>query len=197
MANAILAVAVCTAAGVDPEVAASALATVDVPGRVERVDRGQPFLALVDYAHKPAALEAVIATLRAHTNGRVAVVVGAGGDRDRGKRPLMGEVGARTADLLVITDDNPRTEDPAVIRASISEGARSVPDAQRGEVREVGDRAVAIAEAVSWARPGDVVLIAGKGHETGQETNGVKQPFDDRVVLGQALDNLPESGGAK
>ncbi|MFI6869581.1 UDP-N-acetylmuramoyl-L-alanyl-D-glutamate--2,6-diaminopimelate ligase [Nocardia sp. NPDC050406] len=191
IANGLLAVAVCQAAGVDAAVAAAALAEVDVPGRMQRVERGQDFLAVVDYAHKPAAVESVIATLRGHLaeqgGGRLAVVVGAGGDRDAGKRPLMGEAGARGADLLIITDDNPRTEDPAAIRAAVRAGAETVPDDERGEVREVGDRAAAIAAAVDWARPGDVVLVAGKGHETGQEISGVKYPFDDREVLAAAL----------
>ncbi|PPJ19068.1 UDP-N-acetylmuramoyl-L-alanyl-D-glutamate--2,6-diaminopimelate ligase [Nocardia nova] len=191
IANGLLAIAVCAAAGVDAAVAAAALGEVDVPGRMQRVNAGQDFLALVDYAHKPAAVESVIATLRRHlrdSGGRLAVVVGAGGDRDAGKRPLMGATAARGADLLVITDDNPRTEDPAEIRAAIRAGALGIAEAERGEVREIGDRAAAIAAAVDWARPGDVVLVAGKGHETGQEIAGVKYPFDDREVLGQALE---------
>lgn len=186
--NAALAVALCAAVGADVDTAARGIAAVAVPGRVERVDRGQDFLAVVDYAHKPAALEAVLDTLRAGTTGRIAVVVGAGGDRDRGKRPLMGEVVAREADLVVITDDNPRTEDPAAIRAAVAAGARAVPDDERAELREVADRAEAIETAVAWARAGDVVLVAGKGHETGQEIHGVKHPFDDREVLAAALD---------
>lgn len=187
VANAMLAVATCAAAGGDPVAAARSLAEVDVPGRVERVDRGQDFLAVVDYAHKPAALSAVIATLRAQTTGRIALVVGAGGDRDHGKRPIMGEVGARDTDLLIITDDNPRTEVPATIRAAMVAGAIAVPEAERGDVREIGDRAAAIAAAVDWAQAGDVVLVAGKGHETGQEIQGVKYPFDDREVLADAI----------
>ncbi|WP_441952986.1 UDP-N-acetylmuramoyl-L-alanyl-D-glutamate--2,6-diaminopimelate ligase [Nocardia sp. 2TAF39] len=198
IANGLLAVAVCAAAGVEPSVAAPALATVDVPGRMQRVERGQDFLAIVDYAHKPAALQSVIATLRGHLAvgpvGRLAVVVGAGGDRDAGKRPLMGSVGARGADLLIITDDNPRTEDPAAIRAAMRSGAMDVPEVERGEVREIGDRAEAIAAAVTWARPGDVVLIAGKGHEAGQEIQGVKHPFDDREVLAAALERRSPQG---
>ncbi|MEU7633919.1 UDP-N-acetylmuramoyl-L-alanyl-D-glutamate--2,6-diaminopimelate ligase [Nocardia sp. NPDC049220] len=198
IANGLLAIAVCAAAGVESSVAAPALATVDVPGRMQRVERGQEFLAIVDYAHKPAALESVIATLRGHlaadTAGRLAVVVGAGGDRDAGKRPLMGAAGARGADLMIITDDNPRTEDPAAIRAAIRSGASEVPEAERGEVREIGDRAEAIAAAVEWANPGDVVLIAGKGHEVGQEIQGVKHPFDDREVLAVALDRRSPQG---
>ncbi|WP_328290168.1 UDP-N-acetylmuramoyl-L-alanyl-D-glutamate--2,6-diaminopimelate ligase [Nocardia aurantiaca] len=197
IANGILAVAVCAAAGVEAQTAAAALGAVDVPGRMQRVDRGQEFLAVVDYAHKPAAIESVVATLRTWLaerrllpglgEGRLAVVVGAGGDRDAGKRPLMGAAAARGSDLAIITDDNPRSEDPAAIRAAVLAGAQAVPGAERGEVREVGDRAAAIRIAVDWAQPGDVVLVAGKGHETGQEIAGVKHPFDDREVLAAAL----------
>jgi UDP-N-acetylmuramoyl-L-alanyl-D-glutamate--2,6-diaminopimelate ligase len=145
----------------------------------------------------------VIATLRTHlatagSRGRLAVVVGAGGDRDTGKRGPMGAAAARGADLLIVTDDNPRTEDPAAIRASLVAGARSVADEQRGEIRDIGDRTAAIAAAVDWAHPGDVVLVAGKGHEAGQEINGVKYPFDDREVLAAAIDSTlrHSSGGA-
>nr|WP_258195876.1 UDP-N-acetylmuramyl-tripeptide synthetase [Rhodococcus sp. OK611] len=193
VANALLALATLAAAGVDPERAAAGIGSVDVPGRVQRVDRGQDFLAVVDYAHKPAALEAVIATLRGQSAGRLAVVVGAGGDRDQGKRPMMGEVSARGADLVIITDDNPRSEDPAAIRAAVREGALGVPEAARAEVREFADRAEAIADAVRWAEPGDMVLVAGKGHEIGQEINGVKHPFDDREVLAAAIDAVGRS----
>ncbi|MEO6882025.1 MAG: UDP-N-acetylmuramoyl-L-alanyl-D-glutamate--2,6-diaminopimelate ligase [Mycobacteriaceae bacterium] len=199
--NAVLAVGVLAQVGVDPRIAAEAMADVDVPGRMQRVhstDAGQGcggaveaeprITAVVDYAHKPAALAAVIEALRAGAgSGRLAVVVGAGGNRDAGKRPLMGEAAARGADLLVVTDDNPRGEDPAVIRAAVLAGAQVVPVPERAEVREVAGRAAAIRVAVDWARPGDVVLVAGKGHETGQEVGGVRHPFDDRTELGSAL----------
>lgn len=187
VANALLAIAILGLAGVDPQRAVQGISEVDVPGRMQRVDAGQPFLAVVDYAHKPAALQAVIEALRGQASGRVAVVVGAGGDRDTGKRAMMGEVAARGADLLVVTDDNPRSEEPASIRAEILAGARSVAAAERAEVREATDRASAIDAAVKWARRGDVVLVAGKGHETGQEVDGVKHPFDDRSVLAAAI----------
>lgn len=197
IANALLATAVATTAGVPTDIAVAAIARVAVPGRLERVDRGQAFLVVVDYAHKPAALDAVLATLRAQTAGRIAVVVGAGGDRDTGKRPMMGEIAARGADLAIITDDNPRTEDPATIRAEVLAGTQAAPVPDRtAEVREIGDRSAAIRSAISWAAAGDVVLIAGKGHETGQEIDGVKHPFDDRVVAAQALDELAATGPA-
>ncbi|KXP14575.1 UDP-N-acetylmuramoyl-L-alanyl-D-glutamate--2,6-diaminopimelate ligase [Tsukamurella pseudospumae] len=186
VANAALALVIAHEAGVPLADAIRGIGAVAVPGRVQRIDRGQDFLAVVDYAHKPAALDAVIATLRGQTAGRIVVVVGAGGDRDRGKRPLMGEAAARAAELVIVTDDNPRTEDPAAIRAAVLAGARAVPGG--GEVREVGDRRAAIVEAVNWARTGDVVLIAGKGHEAGQEINGVKHPFDDRDEVAAALE---------
>lgn len=184
VANALAAIAACAEVGFDPaRVAAGIAAGGGVPGRLERVDAGQDFLVVVDYAHKPDAVEAALRTLRPLTGGRVLVVLGAGGDRDPGKRPLMGEIAARLADVLVVTDDNPRSEDPAAIRAAVLEGA----DAAAAEVVEIGDRRLAIREAVRRARPGDIVLVAGKGHETGQEVAGVVHPFDDRTV---ALEEL-------
>jgi UDP-N-acetylmuramoyl-L-alanyl-D-glutamate--2,6-diaminopimelate ligase len=165
-------------------VAAGIAAGGGVPGRLERVDAGQDFVVVVDYAHKPDAVEAAIRTLRPLTAGRVIVVLGAGGDRDPGKRPIMAELAARLADLLVVTDDNPRTEDPAAIRAAMLAG---VDDADRDRVLEVGDRRAAIREAVRRAAPGDIVLVAGKGHETGQEVAGVVHPFDDREVVREEL----------
>ncbi len=188
VANAVLALAVLDAAGVPVEVAAPAVVAAVVPGRMERVDAGQDFLAVVDYSHKPAAVDGALRALRPLTRGRLAVVLGCGGDRDRGKRPHMGAIAARGADLLVVTDDNPRSEDPAEIRRAMLAGALAVPASDRGEVVEVGDRAAAIAHAVRWAGPGDTVLIAGKGHEAGQEVAGVVHPFDDRAVLRAALE---------
>lgn len=186
VANALLATAMLDAVGVSPEQAAPGLRTARVPGRLEAVDRGQSFLALVDYAHKPGALQAVLATLREQSSGRLAVVFGAGGNRDPGKREPMGRVAAELADLVVVTDDNPRDEDPAVIRAAIVAGAA----AGNAEVVEIGDRREAIDHAVAWARPGDVVIIAGKGHEAGQTSSGRTRPFDDRDELAGALEAL-------
>jgi UDP-N-acetylmuramoyl-L-alanyl-D-glutamate--2,6-diaminopimelate ligase len=185
IANALLAVAILDVLGVAPEQAAPGLRAAQVPGRLEAVDRGQGFLALVDYAHKPGALLAVLETLRAQSAGRLAVVFGAGGNRDPGKRAPMGRIAAELADLVVVTDDNPRDEDPAAIRATILAGAAAAGGA--GEVIEVADRRAAINRAVGWAHPGDVVLIAGKGHETGQTAAGSTRPFDDRDELAAAL----------
>jgi UDP-N-acetylmuramoyl-L-alanyl-D-glutamate--2,6-diaminopimelate ligase len=189
VANALAAVAACAEAGFDAAAVAAGLAAgTGVPGRLERVDAGQDFAVVVDYAHKPDAVEAALRTLRPLTTGRLLVVLGAGGDRDPGKRPIMGEIAARLADVLVVTDDNPRTEDPAAIRAAVLSGA-----AGPAEVLEVGDRRAAIREALGRARPGDIVLVAGKGHETGQEVGGVVHPFDDREVVAACLREQPAS----
>ncbi|MCD0450853.1 UDP-N-acetylmuramoyl-L-alanyl-D-glutamate--2,6-diaminopimelate ligase [Actinocorallia sp. API 0066] len=158
-----------------------------VPGRMERVDEGQDFAALVDYAHKPGAVQAVLDTLRPVTEGRLVIVLGCGGDRDRGKRPLMGEAAVRLADLVVFTDDNPRSEDPLAILAAMVEGALKVPEDERGHLVVEPDRAAAIDLAVSRARRGDVLVVAGKGHERGQYARGRVVPFDDREVLAKAI----------
>ena len=156
-------------------------------GRLEPIDRGQDFLALVDYAHKPGALRAVLETLRgAGSARRIAVVFGAGGNRDPGKRESMGATAAELADLVVVTDDNPRDEDPAAIRSAVLAGAHAT--TTRAAVAEIGDRRAAIDYAVAWAQPGDVVLIAGKGHESGQTAAGRTRPFDDRAELAAALE---------
>lgn len=185
VANCLVALALLDAVGVSPEQAAPGLLATRVPGRMEEIDCGQDFLALVDYAHKPEALRAVLATLR-RPGRRLAVVFGAGGDRDPGKRRQMGEIAAELADLIVVTDDNPRREDPAAIRREILAGARG----GSAEVVEIGDRRAAIRHAAAWARPGDAVLIAGKGHETGQRGATETRPFDDRVELTEALNAL-------
>lgn len=185
VSNTLAAVAACAEAGLDPVSLAAAIAAGDgVPGRFERIDRGQDFTVIVDYAHKPDAVTAALDTLRPLTSGRLILVLGAGGDRDRGKRPIMGEIGGRLADVFVVTDDNPRTEDPGAIRAEVAAGARAGGVA---EVIEVGDRRAAIALALGRARTGDVVLVAGKGHEAGQEVAGVAYPFDDRAVVAETL----------
>ncbi len=187
VANCLLALALLDAVDVSPDQAAPGLRTACVPGRLEPIDRGQGFLALVDYAHKPGALRAVLDTLRAQGKGRIAVVFGAGGNRDPGKREPMGRVVAELADLVVVTDDNPRDEDPADIRATILTGASAVAGPSTSVV-EIGDRREAIDYAVRWAGDGDVVLVAGKGHEAGQTSHGHTRPFDDREELARSLE---------
>ncbi|EFE70024.1 UDP-N-acetylmuramoylalanyl-D-glutamate-2,6-diaminopimelate ligase [Streptomyces viridosporus ATCC 14672] len=188
VANTLAAIVALAAAGLDPQAAADGVAAVPgVPGRLERVDAGQPYLAVVDYAHKTDAVESVLRTLRRVTEGRVHVVLGCGGDRDITKRAPMGAAAARLADTAVLTSDNPRSEDPLAILATMLQGAASVPAHERGEVQVFEDRAAAIAAAVARARPGDTVLVAGKGHEQGQDIAGVVRPFDDRQVLREAI----------
>jgi UDP-N-acetylmuramoyl-L-alanyl-D-glutamate--2,6-diaminopimelate ligase len=193
LANALAALAAAVHHGVPPEAAAAAIAACPgVPGRMERVLAGQPFLALVDYAHTPDAVARAIAVAREalEPGGRVLVVLGAGGNRDHDKRPLMGEVAARSADVLVITDDNPRGESAVAIREAIAQGTTRVARGDRAEVLVEGDRALAIAVAAGMAGPADAVLVLGKGHEQGQEAAGVVTPFDDRVQLRLAMEGL-------
>ncbi|NJA59258.1 Mur ligase family protein, partial [Streptomyces sp. NEAU-H3] len=188
VANTLAAVAALAEAGTDPRVAAEGIGAVPgVPGRLERVDEGQPYLAVVDYAHKTDAVESVLRSLRRVTEGRVHVVLGCGGDRDTTKRGPMGAAAARLADTAVLTSDNPRSEDPLAILAAMLAGAAEVPVHERGDVLVDADRAAAIAAVVARAEPGDTVLIAGKGHEQGQDVNGVVRPFDDREVLKEAI----------
>ncbi len=188
VANTLAAIVALAAAGLDPQTAADGVAAVPgVPGRLERVDAGQPYLAVVDYAHKTDAVESVLKALRKVTEGKVHIVLGCGGDRDTTKRGPMGAAAARLADTAVLTSDNPRSEDPLAILATMLQGAASVPAHERGEVQVFEDRAAAIAAAVARARPGDTVLVAGKGHEQGQDIAGVVRPFDDRQVLREAI----------
>jgi len=187
VANALGALAAAAALGIDLDTAIAGVESLaGVPGRFERVDAGQPFTVLVDYAHTPDSLDNVLRAARALTDGRVVAVFGCGGDRDRAKRPLMGEIAAKLADFTVVTSDNPRSEPPAAIVAQILEGVRrsAGPERYHAEV----DRRAAIRLALGLARPGDAVIIAGKGHEQGQEfADGHKVPFDDRVVAAEEL----------
>ncbi len=183
VSNALAAVASAAEAGLDAALVAAGTAEGGgVPGRLERVEVDRDFTVVVDYAHKPDAVAAILRTLRPLTDGRLIIVLGAGGDRDPGKRPLMAEVAARLADVFVVTDDNPRSEDPAAIRRELLEGASGP-----ARVVECGGRREAIRLALAEAGPGDIVLVAGKGHETGQEVAGVVHPFDDRTVVREEL----------
>ena len=186
VSNLLAATGVGIALGIPPRRIAEVLAEVHaVPGRFERVEAGQPFLVVVDYAHTPDALERVIETARRLTPGRLGVVFGCGGDRDRGKRPPMGEIAARLADFTWITSDNPRSEDPELIIREILAGVGS-----SESVAIFPDRREAIRAALRWARSGDTVLIAGKGHETGQIIGNTVHPFDDREVARAILKEM-------
>jgi UDP-N-acetylmuramoyl-L-alanyl-D-glutamate--2,6-diaminopimelate ligase len=182
--NCLAALATARALHIDLNVAAAAIGTVrGVPGRVEPVEAGQEFLVLVDYAHSPDSLENVLRAARPLATGRLLVVFGCGGDRDRAKRPLMGGVATSNADLAVITSDNPRSEDPAEIIAEIESGVA----AGGGAYVVEPDRRSAIRLATSEARTGDVVVIAGKGHETYQELADRTIVFDDREVAAEEI----------
>ena len=187
--NALAAAATALAAGLDVEAVAAGLAApVVVPGRMERVEAGQPFPVLVDYAHTPDGLEQVLRAARPLVDpagGRLAVVFGCGGDRDRAKRPAMGKAAAGLADVIVVTSDNPRSEEP---RAIIEEVVAGIPSGAHPMV--VADRRLAIRAALTGRAPGDVVVVAGKGHEQGQTAGGVTVPFDDRVVAREELARL-------
>ncbi|HWC28047.1 MAG TPA: cyanophycin synthetase, partial [Solirubrobacteraceae bacterium] len=182
--NVLGAVATVRALGVDDATIAAALPEAGrVPGRVEPVDEGQAFAVLGDYAHPPEALENVRAEARGLAAGRLVCVFGCGGDRDRGKRPKMGAISARLADHTIVTSDNPRSEDPEAIVAEILAGIED-----RSATEAIVDRHAAIERAVGTAQPGDVVVVAGKGHEQGQEfEGGRKVPFDDVTVAREAL----------
>jgi UDP-N-acetylmuramoyl-L-alanyl-D-glutamate--2,6-diaminopimelate ligase len=180
VANALVAAGLALAVGEDPDVVIPALAQLaGVKGRLEIIGERNGGLAVVDYAHKPEALEAALDGVRPFVSGKLICVFGCGGDRDRGKRPIMGAISAERADVTIVTDDNPRTEEPASIRAEILAAAPGA--------TEIGDRAEAINAAVAMMQPGDVVLVAGKGHETGQIVRNTVRPFSDHDCLRQAL----------
>ena len=182
--NALIAAGLCIATGEEPDVVMPALANLrGVPGRMERVAEVNGGLVIVDYAHKPDALREVLKALRPFATGQLVCVFGAGGDRDPGKRKIMGEIAARYADQAIVTDDNPRSEDPAAIRAAILAGAPGA--------REIGDRGEAIATAIAELRAGDVLVIAGKGHETGQIVGQNVLPFSDHEAVRAAVQKAP------
>jgi UDP-N-acetylmuramoyl-L-alanyl-D-glutamate--2,6-diaminopimelate ligase len=195
VANTVVALTLLAETGVPLDAAAAGIAALPgVPGRMEKVDIGQPYLAVVDYAHTPAAVTTLLATLRSVVPGRLILVLGCGGDRDRAKRPLMGAAAVRGADVAVLTSDNPRSEDPQAILDAMLRGVDEVPAEQRGIVVVEPDRTAAIRIAVAHAGPGDVVVVAGKGHETGQVAGETVTPFDDRVVLRASLGASSGSG---
>jgi UDP-N-acetylmuramoyl-L-alanyl-D-glutamate--2,6-diaminopimelate ligase len=181
IANALVAAGLAISTGVAAPVAMAALEKLQgAPGRLELVGHTRDgALAYVDYAHKPDALENVLTSVRPFTTGRVITVFGCGGDRDRGKRPIMGEIACRLADIVIVTDDNPRSEDPATIRSEIIAAAACA--------TEIGDRAAAIREAVGMLKSGDTLIVAGKGHEEGQTIGSTTLPFSDHAQVRKAL----------
>jgi UDP-N-acetylmuramoyl-L-alanyl-D-glutamate--2,6-diaminopimelate ligase len=183
--NALVAAALCIATGDRSERVFAALEKLEgAPGRLELIGTRDGAPIFVDYAHKPDALEKALAAVRPLARGRLIVVFGCGGNRDRGKRPLMGEIAAREADLVIVTDDNPRSENPAGIRAAILDGARKI---AANKVTEIGDRRAAIAAGIADLRSGDVLVVAGKGHETGQIVGDKVLPFSDHEAIREAL----------
>ena len=188
VANALAAIVALVEAGIGLATAVAGVAACrGVPGRLERVDAGQDFTVLVDYSHKPGAVEAVLEALRPVTAGSLIIVLGCGGDRDTAKRPLMGAAATRLADVAILTSDNPRSEDPLAILAEMLAGALTVPQAARAHVIVEPDRGAAIGLAIAGAGKGDVVLVAGKGHERGQYVADTVIPFDDREAAAGAL----------
>ena len=199
VANALGALVALVEAGIGLDDAVAGVARcAGVPGRLERVPGGGlDVTAFVDYSHKPGAVEAVLGSLRPVTQGNLIIVLGCGGDRDRAKRPMMGAAAASLADVAILTSDNPRSEDPLAILAAMLDGVLSVPQNERARVILEPDRAAAISLAVSLAAPGDVIVVAGKGHETGQYVAGTVLPFDDRQVTAAALRQRAEGQRAQ
>ncbi|MBX9925523.1 MAG: UDP-N-acetylmuramoyl-L-alanyl-D-glutamate--2,6-diaminopimelate ligase, partial [Hyphomicrobiaceae bacterium] len=187
--NALTAAGLALAAGAPEGAIVGALEALNgVPGRLDVVGSAKGGIGVVDYAHKPEALAACLDALRPFATGRLICVFGCGGDRDRGKRPIMGRIAVEKADCIIVTDDNPRTEDPAMIRAEIMAGTSGLAATRgTGDIREIADRATAIQSAVADMGPGDVVVVAGKGHETGQIVGATVLPFSDHKVLHSAL----------
>lgn len=186
--NALSAVAVALIMGVKPEAICSALESVRaVPGRAEVLETNTPFKVVLDYSHTPSALSNILETVRGFVRRRIILVFGCGGDRDHGKRPLMGEIAGRMADYSVLTSDNPRSEDPMEILATIEEGIKPT----KGEYTVIENRREAIRHALDKAGDGDVVILAGKGHETYQEIRGTKRPFDEKLIVHDILSTRP------
>ena len=193
--NALAAASLAMILGIDQQAIREGLeSVVNVPGRVEMLDTKTPYKVILDYSHSPDALENILTTVRTFTRSRLIVLFGCGGDRDHGKRPIMGEIAGRLADFSILTSDNPRTEDPNAILASIEEGIKPT----GGKYVIIENRRDAIRHALEMGRDGDVIILAGKGHETYQDIMGVKRPFDEKVVVQELLRELqPESDSSE
>jgi UDP-N-acetylmuramoyl-L-alanyl-D-glutamate--2,6-diaminopimelate ligase len=187
--NALAATSCALIMGIAPEKIREGLeAVTHVPGRIEVLQTGTPYKVILDYSHSPDALENILKTVRQFTRHRLIALFGCGGDRDKGKRPMMGEIGGRLADHCILTSDNPRTENPTVILAAIEKGIK--PTGKSYEVIE--NRREAIRKALHMAEDGDIIVLAGKGHETYQEIMGVKRPFDEKVIVSELLTEMRE-----
>ena len=184
--NSLAAICVAQKFGIDPESVKEALLEVRVPGRSELVDNKRELPIMIDYAHSPESLENILQAVKSYTRGKVISVFGCGGDRDTGKRPIMGEISGRIADFTFITSDNPRTEDPKKIVEQIDEGMKKT----KGKSKVVVDRVEAIKEAIKMCTKRDIIVLAGKGHEPYQEINGVKYPFDERIIVNDIISQL-------
>ena len=185
--NALAAAGMGVVIGLNPDDIAVALESVrNVPGRVEMLDTHTPYKVILDYSHSPDALENILTTVRTFTRNRVISLFGCGGDRDPGKRPMMGEISGRLADYSILTSDNPRTEDPFAILRQVEEGIKPT----GGAYEIIENRRAAIKEALLMGRDGDVIVLAGKGHETYQEIMGVKRPFDEKIVVQELLEEI-------
>ena len=183
--NSLAAICVAKQIGIPSDKVIEALAEIKVPGRSEMVDNKKELPIMIDYAHSPESLQNILSAAKSYTRGKVISVFGCGGDRDKGKRPAMGEISGRIADFTIITTDNPRTEDPEVIVKEIEEGIKKT----KGNYKVVVDRREAVEEAIKMATKLDIIILAGKGHEPYQEINGVKYPFDERIIVKEIIDN--------
>lgn len=184
--NSLAAICVAQKFGIDSEVIKEALAEVRVPGRSELVDNKLELTIMIDYAHSPESLQNILQAAKSYTRGRVISVFGCGGDRDSGKRPIMGEISGKIADYTIITSDNPRTEDPQKIVDQIEEGIKKT----NGKYEKIVDRIEAIEHAMRMANKRDIIILAGKGHEPYQEINGVKHPFDERIIVRNLVEKI-------
>ncbi len=184
--NSLAAICVAKKYGIDPEIIKEALTEVRVPGRSELVDNKLEIPIMIDYAHSPESLQNILHAVKSYTRGRVISVFGCGGDRDSGKRPIMGEISGKIADYTIITSDNPRTEDPEKIVEQIEEGIKKT----KGNYTVIVDRTEAIKKAIEMANKIDIIVLAGKGHEPYQEINGTKYPFDERIIVREIIDKL-------
>ena len=184
--NSLAAISVAKKFGISPEVIKEALLEVRVPGRSELVNNKLELPIMIDYAHSPESLQNILQAVKSYTRGKVISVFGCGGDRDSTKRPIMGEISGRIADLTIITSDNPRTEDPEKIVEQIEEGIKKT----KGNYKVIVDRTEAIKEAIKVATKRDIIVLAGKGHEPYQEINGVKHPYDERIIVNELIEEL-------